>query len=123
MRALHVVCSFVLSLLVEGTAIAQIGEPASVPTPADKWLIPGGGPGSQKKPAGKSAEPGKSAEQVQDVKKRSAEWFKTCLEDWDAQTHMSKAEWRTTCGRVSREREQFYLNTPGALSIGERALR
>jgi len=37
--------------------------------------------------------------------------------------HMSKAEWRTACARVSREREQFYLNTPGALSAGERALR
>src|SRR5215470_9298991 len=117
MRALHVVCSFVLGLLVVGTAFAQIGEPAAVPTPADKWLIPGGGPGSDKKSAGKSAE------QVQDIKRRSAEWLKTCLGDWDAQTHMSKAEWRTTCARVSREREQFLLNTPGALSVGERALR
>src|SRR5262245_66599746 len=36
MRALHVVCSFVLSLLVEGTAIAQIGEPTPVPAPAAK---------------------------------------------------------------------------------------
>src|SRR6516165_1219997 len=102
MRALHVVCSFVLSLLVEGTAIAQTGEPTPVPGPTQA---------------------GKSAEQIQEIKQRSAEWFKTCLGDWDAQTHMSKAEWRTTCARVSREREQFYLNTPGALSIGERALR
>ena len=63
-----------------------------------------------------------SAEQVQEIKKRSAEWLKTCLGDWDAQTHMSKAEWRTTCERVSKEREQFLLNTPGAISIGERNL-
>ena len=102
MRALHVVCSFVLSLLVEETVFAQVGEP----TPAS-------GPTSA----------GKSAEQAQEIKKRSADWFKTCLGDWDEQTHMSKAEWRTTCKRVSKEREQFYLNTPGALSVGERALR
>ena len=63
---------------------------------------------------------GNSPEQVQEIKKRSAEWLKTCLGDWDAQTHMSKAEWRTTCQRVSKEREQFLLSTPGAISIGER---
>jgi hypothetical protein len=76
-------------------------------------------PGAEqdKKPAGNSPE------QVQEIKKRSAEWLKTCLGDWDAQTHMSKAEWRTTCQRVSKEREQFLLSTPGAISIGERNLR
>jgi hypothetical protein len=36
---------------------------------------------------------------------------------------MSKAEWKTTCHRVSKEREQFLLSTPGAVSIGERNLR
>jgi hypothetical protein len=95
-RARHVVCSSVLSLLVEGTAFAQTAEPA---------------------PAGKSVE------EVEAIKKQSAEWLTTCLSDWDAATHMSKDEWRATCERVSTEREQFYLNTPGALSIGERALR
>jgi len=64
-----------------------------------------------------------SVEEVQEIKKRSAEWLKTCLGDWDAQTHMSKAEWKTTCQRVSKEREQFLLKTPGAISIGERNLR
>src|SRR5215831_20661055 len=54
-------------------------------------LTPGAKPDEEKKPAGTSAE------QVQEIKKRSAEWLKTCLGDWDAQTHMSKAEWRTTC--------------------------
>jgi hypothetical protein len=66
---------------------------------------------------------GNSPEQVQEIKKRSADWQKTCLADWDAQTHMSKAEWRTTCDRVSKEREQFLVDTPGILSIGERNLR
>jgi hypothetical protein len=80
-------------------------------------LTPPAEPDKGNKPAGKSAE------QVQEIKKRSAEWLKTCLGDWDAQTHMSKVEWRSTCERVSKEREQFLLNTPGALSVGERSSR
>ena len=80
-------------------------------------LTPGAEPDKGKRPAGNSAE------QVQEIKKRSAEWLKTCLADWDAQTHMNKAEWRTTCQRVSKEREQFLLSSPGAISIGERNLR
>jgi hypothetical protein len=79
-------------------------------------LTPGPKPDKDKKP-------GNSAEQVQEIKKRSADWLKTCLTDWDAQTHMSKTEWKTTCQRVSKEREQFLLDTPGILSIGERNAR
>jgi hypothetical protein len=93
MRALRVVCLLVLSLFVEGSALAQSTEP---------------GPG------------GKSVEDIQSIKRRAAEWLTMCMGDWDAQTHMSKSEWRTTCERVSREREQFLLNTPGAKSIGTR---
>ena len=94
MRALHVLCLLVLSLFVEGSAFAQSAEPG----PAVK-----------------------SVEDIQSIKRRAAEWLTTCLGDWDAQTHMSKSEWRTTCERVSREREQFLLNTPGAISIGTRS--
>jgi hypothetical protein len=65
-----------------------------------------------------AAEPSKS-HLPEESKKRSADWLKTCLGDWDTQTHMSKAEWRTTRQRVSTERERFFLNTPGATSIGE----
>ena len=148
MRALHVICSLVLSVHAERMAFAQTEESAPVPAPAGKsaeqeptqpnvtlkparergegGAIPQDNPtmaltpegqGNDKKPAGKSAE------QVKVTKQQSAEWLKTCLEDWDAQTHMSKAEWRTTCKRVSKEREQFLLETPGATSIGTKAAR
>jgi len=96
MRALQITCLFVLSLVVEGTVLAQSSDPA-----------PGG----------------KSVTEVQAIKQRAAEWLTTCLADWDAQTHMTKTEWRTTCERVSKEREQFLLNTPGAMSIGTRPVR
>jgi hypothetical protein len=38
---------------------------------------------------------------------RIAEWFNTCMTDWDRATHMTKAEWRTTCRRVADERGRF----------------
>jgi hypothetical protein len=103
----------------------QVGlEPGKEPAPSDvptMALIPGApGVAKDKKPEKPG---GNSPEQVQEIKKRSAEWLKTCLTDWDAQTHMSKVEWRTTCERVSKEREQFLLDTPGILSIGQRSVR
>jgi len=91
----------------------RISNPHDNPTMA---LTPGG-QDNDKKSAGKSAE------QVQEIKQRSVEWLKTCMGDWDAQTHMSKVEWRTTCVRVSKEREQFLINTPGATSSGRQKLR
>ena len=96
MRAPPVICLFAPSLFAMGAALAQPTEPA---------------------------QPGKSAEDIQAIKQRAAEWLTTCLGDWDAQTHMSKSEWQTTCVRVSNEREQFLLNTPGAISIGTKAAR
>jgi hypothetical protein len=96
MHARLFVCFYTLSLLVQGTALAQPAEPVPV---------------------------GKTAEEVQSIKQRSAEWLTTCLADWDAQTHMTKTEWRATCERVSKEREQFLLNTPGAMSVGTKAIR
>ena len=96
MHARLFVCFYTLGLLVQGTALAQPAEPVPV---------------------------GKTAEEVQSIKQRSAEWLTTCLADWDAQTHMTKTEWRATCERVSKEREQFLLNTPGAMSVGTKAIR
>jgi hypothetical protein len=113
-------CSFVAQEPTEPVQPYVVLKPAKEREARDNptmALTPGAEPDKDKNPTGKSAE------QVQEIKKRSAEWLKTCLGDWDAQTHMSKAEWRTTCQRVSKEREQFLLNTPGAVSIGERNLR
>jgi hypothetical protein len=36
---------------------------------------------------------------------------------------MSKTEWQSTYQRVSKEREHFLSNTPGAMSIGTKAVR
>jgi hypothetical protein len=59
----------------------------------------------------------KTPEEMQDIQKRVAEWLKTCLEDWDKSTHMTKVEWRTTCQRVANERGRFLAENP---SVGAR---
>jgi hypothetical protein len=61
------------------------------------------------KPAGVDKEP---ATDKAAIRKRVAEWLKTCLGDWDRATHMTKQEWRATCERVASERGNYLLENP-----------
>jgi hypothetical protein len=36
----------------------------------------------------------KTPEELKAIRARVADWFKTCLADWDTATHMTKIEWR-----------------------------
>jgi hypothetical protein len=38
-----------------------------------------------------------------------AQYFDTCMKDWDATTHMTKVEWSRTCRRLAEERVKFRL--------------
>jgi hypothetical protein len=38
-----------------------------------------------------------------------AQYFDTCMKDWDAATHMTKGEWSRTCRRLAEERVKFRL--------------
>src|SRR5215468_1771038 len=85
MGALHIVGLLVLGVPAYLMAVAQFADPP----PADKPV-----------------------EEVQAMKQRAPEdWLAMCLVDWDAQTHMTKTEWRTTCERVARERGYSQLST------------
>jgi hypothetical protein len=64
------------------------------------------------RPATAKAAEAKTPEELQDIQKRVAEWLKTCLDDWDKSTHMTKAEWRVTCQRVANERGRFLAENP-----------
>ena len=44
----------------------------------------------------------------------ATEPVESCIARWDAGTHMSKAQWRETCERVSDERSD-YLRKQGVL--------
>jgi hypothetical protein len=50
----------------------------------------------------------------QSVGDRIAQWLKSCVDDWDAATHMTRNEWRTTCERVSQERGKFLRENPSS---------
>jgi hypothetical protein len=65
------------------------------------------------------AQPPKSAEEIKAIDERVAVWRTTCLGDWDAATHMTRAQWRTTCERVAAERRQFLLQDPASFTIGK----
>jgi hypothetical protein len=61
----------------------------------------------------------------QTIEARIAEWFKTCMSDWDQATHMTKAEWRATCRRVADERGRFVAEQQSMdlMSKGDRRTR
>jgi hypothetical protein len=66
-------------------------------------------PGQSPKPPIRPSPPAQAQTQKPDqtLAARIAEWFKTCMADWDRATHMTKAEWRSTCRRVADERGRF----------------
>jgi hypothetical protein len=61
----------------------------------------------------------KSEEEVRAAKERAVEWYKTCMGDWDQETHMSKKEWQITCERVARERGKWLLENPTMDSLAK----
>ena len=46
---------------------------------------------------------------TEQIKERGRGWFRQCIQDWDAATHMTKAEWERTCRRVAIERTKFLI--------------
>ena len=65
-------------------------------------------------------DPQKSPQQIKEIDERVSYWRTTCLADWDAATHMTRKEWRTTCERVAGERRQFLLQDPGNFMMGSK---
>jgi hypothetical protein len=47
----------------------------------------------------------KTPEAVPDQTYIANEPIETCMERWDAATHMTKDQWRATCMRMKKERE------------------
>ena len=109
MRALHVVCSFVLSLLVEGTAIAQIGEPTPVPAPAGKSAEQEPTrPHVKLKPTRERGMQGSNPQDNPTMALTPGDGdddkdYSRCISDWDAATHMTKQEWRAACRRALKD--------------------
>jgi hypothetical protein len=112
MRALHVICSFVLSVHVERMAFAQTGEPTPQPAPAGKStkqqptrphvkLKPSWERGTNPQDDPTMALTPGDGDDNKD--------YSRCISDWDAATHMTKQEWRAACRRALKD-------YPGAFS-------
>jgi hypothetical protein len=93
---------FLVLCLATGSAFAQAADPPSTIT------LPPSSPLAKSPPSSGA----KSAEDIKQINETVAAWLKTCMTDWDAQTHMTRKEWRTTCERVAAERGKFLLETP-----------
>ena len=107
MRALHVVCSFGLNLLVDGTAIAQIGEPTPVPAGKSAEQEPTQ-PHVTLKPARERGELGSNPQDDPTMALTPGEGdddqdYSRCISDWDAATHMTKQEWQAACRRALKD--------------------
>jgi hypothetical protein len=59
----------------------------------------------------------KTAEQIKEIEDRVSYWRTTCLKDWDAATHMTRKEWRTTCERGGSRAPQIPAREPDSLSL------
>src|SRR6476660_8536529 len=93
---------FLVLCLATEPAIAQSVEPPN------SIILPPSSPLAKSPPSSGV----KSAEDIKQINETVAAWLKTCMTDWDPQTHMTRKEWRTTCERVAAERGKFLLETP-----------
>ena len=93
------------------TAVAtepgQSPKPSILPSPPAQRPAAATEPGPSPKLSILPSPPAQAKQPDQTMEARIAEWFKTCVADWDRATHMTKAEWRTTCRRVADERGRF----------------
>lgn len=48
-----------------------------------------------------------------EIRKISDAYYKQCLQDWDAGTHMTKKEWQRTCRRLVDNRVKFMVEEMG----------
>jgi hypothetical protein len=55
----------------------------------------------------------KTAMSATELQTKSEAYFKQCLSDWDAATHMTKIEWQRTCRRIADERIKFMAEQMG----------
>ena len=104
MRALPVICSFVLSVHVEGMAFAQTEEPAPAPAPARKSAEQDPRrPNVTLRPARERGELGSDPMALTPGDGDDDKDYSRCISDWDAATHMTKQEWQAACRRALKD--------------------
>ena len=117
MRLLLLAGSLAFSLAAAGADpdAPEVPPPAAATPPASTAAPPASE--AAKKPqstppaeAKPKVDPKKAA---QDKRALAETYFKQCMQDWDAATHMTKKEWQSTCRRVADERAKFGVEERG----------
>ena len=95
------ICFLLLCFATDSTFAQSAAPPNTIPLPPSSPL-------AQSPPSSGA----KTPDQIKEIEDRVSYWRTTCLKDWDAATHMTRKEWRTTCERVATERRKFLLEAP-----------
>ena len=85
--------------------------PGSVP-PLDNQMPPSSSGNARNEPGGANSSP--ESRQNRTGKSALSESYKSCLNIWDAGTHMSKREWAVACKRVENRLEQLQADAQRA---------
>jgi hypothetical protein len=88
-------------------AAAAPPAPATAPSAKEVAIEPPSPLPTEAKP---KTDPKKPAE---DKRALATTYFKQCIQDWDAATHMTRKEWERTCRRVVDGRMKFMVDQMG----------
>ncbi len=66
-------------------------------------------PTSSDRPAGKALAPVSDADEA-GIRQRVDQWLRSCLANWEKDTHMTRSEWQATCERVAKERSKALMD-------------
>ena len=109
MHWLYLLISFLLVF-----AAAAIADPDAVPKIATSSTSSDAKPSTpseaKKLQAKSQPEAGKTRTEIRE---KSDTYYKQCMNDWDAATHMTKKEWQRTCRRITDERTKFMFDQIG----------
>jgi hypothetical protein len=98
-------------------AAAAIADPDAVPetvTPSTSSDAKPSTPAEAvKKPKSLPAKSKPEAARTAEIREKSDTYYKQCINDWDAATHMTKKEWQRTCRRITDERTKFMVDQMG----------
>lgn len=95
---------FISSLLLVLATAEVVAPRRAAETPANE---------EKASPAPDAKQSSKAQRSPAEMRKLSDAFFKQCLNDWDAGTHMSKQQWQRTCRRLADNRVKFMVEEMG----------
>jgi hypothetical protein len=94
-------------------AAPSANSQAPVPPPAAPPTATTETPKKAQAPSAEAPPKADAKKSPAEIRKLSDTYFKQCMQDWDAATHMTRTEWERTCRRVVDSRAKFMLDQMG----------